>query len=118
MVGGGGQRFVFCMAVALAAPLRADLKIRIKDTFGSLTTTRIEYYKSPVQRTDTDRGGYTIIDSLNRRTITVDPTRREYSIYSFGVAVQPEKVDQTIVFDIETRDTGEQRRAFGHTARH
>ena len=73
MVGGGGQRFVFCMAVALAAPLRADLKIRIKDTFGSLTTTRIEYYKSQVQRTDTDRGGYTITTSLDPSEMVVVP---------------------------------------------
>jgi len=69
----------------LSVPLRADLKITMKQTFAGRTTTSVEYYKGNLWRSDSEPGGgYRIVDSVNRRTITVDRVKREYSVNTFG----------------------------------
>jgi hypothetical protein len=103
----------------LAVPLRADLQITLKETFVGGTTTRVEYYKGNRWRSDSDpNGGYWIVDSANKRTITVDPMKREYSVNTFTRAEPTTDPSQTIVIEIETRDTGEQRQMFGHPVHH
>ena len=103
----------------LSVPLRADLKITMKQTFAGRTTTSVEYYKGNRWRSDSEPGGgYWIVDSVNRRTITVDPVKREYSVNTFTHARPTSDPSQTIVIEIETRDTGEQQQMFGHPAHH
>jgi hypothetical protein len=108
-------------------PLRADLQFTVKDTFAGGTatgveytrveSTRVEYYKENRWRSDSEYG-YRIVDLLNKRAITVDPVKREYSVNSFTHTEQITDPSQTIVIDVETRDTGERRQMFGHPARH
>ena len=103
----------------LSVPLRADLKITMKQTFAGRTTTSVEYYKGNRWRSDSEPGGgYRIVDSVNRRTITVDRVKREYSVNTFTHAGPTSDPSQTIVIEIETRDTGEQQQMFGHPAHH
>jgi hypothetical protein len=98
-------------------PVRADLQISVRETFARGTATRVEYYKGNRWRSDSVYG-YRIVDSLNKRIITVDPVEREYSVNSFTRIKQIADPSQTIVIDVETRDTGERRQMFGHPARH
>lgn len=103
----------------LSVPLRADLKITMKQTFAGRTTTSVEYYKGNRWRSDSQPGGgYAIVDSVSRRTITVDQVKREYSVNTFTHAGPTSDPSQTIVIEIDTRDTGEQQQMFGHPARH
>ena len=102
----------------LAVPLRADLKITMKQTFAGRTTNSVEYYKGNRWRSDLEPGGYRIVDSVNRRTITVDRVKREYSVITFTHAGPTSDPSQTIVIEIEARDTGEQQQMFGHPAHH
>ena len=103
----------------LSVPLKADLKITMKQTFAGRTTTSVEYYKGNRWRSDSEPGGgYRIVDSVNRRTITVDRVKREYSVNTFTHAGPTSDPSQTIVIEIETRDTGEQQQMFGHPAHH
>src|SRR6266700_2781484 len=70
---------------SLAAPLRADLRIQVKETYAGgsasrLEYSRVEYYKGNRARGDSGQGGaYFISDRVNKRTIMVDPAKREYS---------------------------------------
>ena len=68
----------------LSVLLKADLKLTMKQTFAGRTTTSVEYYKGNRWRSDLEPGGYRIVDSVNRRTITVDRVKREYSVNTFG----------------------------------
>ena len=81
----------------LSVPLRADLKITMKQTFTARTTTSVEYYKGNRWRSDSEPGGgYWIVDSVNRRTITVDRVKREYSVNTFthaGPTSDPSQTD-------------------------
>src|SRR6266498_1580018 len=109
------------IGASLAVPLRADLRIRVKETFAGRTATTVEYYKGDLWRSDWEEsGGYRIMDSAGRRAITVDPAKREYSVNTFTRTGQTQTTDpsQTVVIDIETQDTGERRRMFGHPAHH
>ena len=104
---------------SLAAPLQADLKIRVRETFGRGDTTSLVYYcKEHFWRTESpgDRE-YMIVDWVNKRSISVDSAKRQYVLHS--PPRQPEATDSTemIVIEIETRDTGEQRQMFGHATR-
>src|SRR5258708_32495642 len=103
----------------LAVPLRADLRIKVKETFASGTATRAEYYKENRWRSESQQSGdYRIVDSANKRIITVDPAKREYSVNTFTRTEQTTDPSQTIVIEVETRDTGEQRQMFGHPVHH
>lgn len=106
------------MASVTAPPLQADLKIRIQETFGPTTTSRTEYYKDRLWRRDQDPVSYLVIDSANRRSFQVDTERREYVVQTPSRPLAPAHSDATFVVEIDARDTGEQRRVFGHTARH
>jgi hypothetical protein len=104
---------------SLAAPLQADLKIHVQETFGRGGTTSLVYYcKEHFWRTESpgDRE-YMIVDWVNKRSISVDPAKRQYVLHS--PPPNPEATDSTemIVVEIETRDTREQRERFGHAAR-
>lgn len=70
------------MGGIFVVPLRADLRINVKDTFASGPATRVEYCKGSRWRSDSEHG-YRIVDSLNKRAITADPAKREYSVNSF-----------------------------------
>jgi hypothetical protein len=102
---------------SLAAPLRADLRIQVKETYAGGSANRVEYYKGNCARSESDQGGgYVIVDRINKRTIMVDPAKREYSIFTHTErTIDP---SSTIVVDVETRDTGERRQMFGHTVLH
>jgi hypothetical protein len=103
----------------LSVSLRADLKIKMKQTFAGQTTISVEYYKGNRWRSDSEPGGgYWIADSVSRRTITVDRVKREFSVNTFAHAGPTSDPSQTIVIEIETRDTGEQKQMFGHPAHH
>lgn len=104
---------IFCL------PLRADLQIRVKETFSGGTVTRVEYYKGTRWRIDFGSGGsYRIVDSANKSAITVDPAKREYSVHTSTRTEPIIDPSQTIAIEIEGRDTGEQRQMFGHTVHH
>jgi hypothetical protein len=65
-------------------------------------------------------GPYSIIDTANRRVITVAPAHRQYSVYT-GAPAAPKstaKRSQTIVIDISSKDTGERKTMFGREAQH
>ena len=109
----------FPIVLALSASTRADLTLRIRETNGASISTRTDYYKPPFWRTGLPGGSYMVADSANRRSFTVDTAGRQYIVNNVeDVRQQPPSPDQTIVADIETKDTGEQRPMFGHTARH
>jgi len=63
-------------------------------------------------------GDYRIVDSANKRTVTVDPAKREYSVNTFTRTEETTDPSQTIVIEVENRDTGEQRQMFGHPVHH
>lgn len=107
------------ISAGLATPLRGDLKIRVQETFGRGGTTSLVYYcKEHFWRTESpgDRE-YMIVDWVNKRSISVDPAKRQYVLHS--PPRKPEATDspEMIVVEIETRDRGEQRQMFGHAAR-
>lgn len=54
---------------------------------------------------------------MNHRSLSVNYSRREYSIITLAQVPEPVNPVSTVVIEIETRDTGEQRQIFGHTAR-
>jgi hypothetical protein len=103
----------------LSVPLRAELRIKMKQTLAGRTTTSVEYCKGNRWRSDSEpSGSYWIVDSANKGTITVDPVNREYSVNAFTPAEPITNPSQTIVIEIETRDTGEQQQKFGHLLHH
>src|SRR3989442_1727955 len=107
------------VGAGLAVPLRADLRITVKETFASGAATRTEYYKENRWRSESEQiGGYRIVDSANKRIITVDPAKREYYVNTFTRTEQTTDPYQTIVIEVETRGTGEQRQMFGHPVHH
>ena len=89
---------------ALAAPLQADLKIRVQETFGRGGTTSLVYYcKEHFWRTESPRGReYMIVDWVNKRSIAVDPALRQYVVHT--QTRKPEATDsaETVVVEIET----------------
>jgi hypothetical protein len=107
------------IACAGLMPLRADLRIRLKETSIGGSAVVTEYYKGTRWRRDfAAAGGWMVVDSASKQSIAVDPAKQEYTLNTF---VRPKPAidgSQTIVVDIETRDTGEQRQVFGHIARH
>jgi hypothetical protein len=104
---------------SLAAPLYADLRITVKETSASGTATMAEYYKGSHWRRDSEHGGgYLVVDSANKRSITVDPLKQEYSVNTLTRPERATDASQTIVIKIETHDMGEQRQMFGHPVRH
>lgn len=110
---------MLALLIAFAMPVRADFKVQIQLTEGSHTTAQTAYYKPQLWRADLVDRSYLIMDSANRRSIVVEPAARQYWVHNLGGAPQqPAHPDQTIVTEIETRDTGEQRKMFGHIARH
>jgi len=113
-----GSRFALLLATAFVVPLQADLKIKIRETYGPSASYRTEYYKPNFWRSEREPGDDLIVDSTNRRSFLIDTTRREYTVQTHGRAPLPANPARTFRVDIETRDTGEQRQAFGHTARH
>src|SRR6266567_173674 len=119
MAGIGASVLALTVGAILAAPLRGDLRIKSKETFGSSAAMRTDYYKGNRWRSDSEQsGGYRIVDSANKRTITVDPKKREYWVNTF---TRPEQIidpSEMIVIEVETRDTGEQRQMFGHPVHH
>jgi hypothetical protein len=71
---------------SLAAPLQADLKIRVQDTFGRGGTTSLVYYcKEHFRRTESlgDRE-YMIVDWVNKRSISVDVRTRRPPLHDNG----------------------------------
>lgn len=79
----------------------------------------MHYYKENRWRTDSEQSSCSrIIDSTNKRGITIDLVKREYSINAFTHTDPTIDSSQTIVIEIETWDTGEHRQMFGHTAHH
>lgn len=110
---------MLALLIAFAMPVRADFKIQIQLTEGSHIIAQTGYYKPQLWRADLPGRSYVIVDSGNRRSIMVEPAAREYSVQNFGGAPQqPADPDQTVVAEVETRDTGEQRQMFGHIAHH
>jgi hypothetical protein len=104
---------------SLAAPLQADLKIHVQETFGRGGTTSLVYYcKEHFWRTESpgDRE-YMIVDWVNKRSISVDPAKRQYVLHSPPRNREATDSTEMIVIEIETRDTGEQRQMFAHAAR-
>lgn len=115
----GTPAVTLLIGIGLVAPLRADLSIHIRETYGATSTSRVEHYKQRLWRTDWTAGGYQIGDPVNRRSITVDTALRQYMVVDTPApAPQVGNPVETIVVEIETLDTGEQRPAFGHTAHH
>ena len=112
--------FPAAILVVLAAPsLRADLRIAIRESYGSTVTQRTEYFKNDLWRRDSESGNsYSVFDRIRNRVVTVNPGRREYSVYSPVQRVSETDPSRTIVVDIKARDTGEHRTMFGHVARH
>ena len=116
------------LGASLGVPLRADLRIKVKETFNTDTatmghyykeSTMVHYYKENRWRSDSEESGdYRVIDSANKRIIIVDLTKREYSINSLTNTNQIKDPSQTIVIEIEGRDTGEHRQMFGHPIHH
>ena len=103
----------------LAAPLQADLKIRVQESFGRGGTTSLVYYcKEHFWRTESPGGReYMIVDWVNKRSIAVDPALRQYVVHTQTRKPVATDSAETVVIKIETRDRGEQRQMFGHAAR-
>jgi hypothetical protein len=108
------------VVAGFSGPLQADLTIKTRETFGSDSRTRTEYYKGSLRRMDFEQNDtYSIGDTSTKRYKIVDPTKHEYYDSSpYRLAAMSSDQSQTLVIEIETRDTGEQRQMFGHTARY
>jgi hypothetical protein len=65
---------------SLAAPLQADLKIRVQESFGRGGTTSLVYYcKEHFWRTESPGGReYMIVDWVSKRSISIDLALRQY----------------------------------------
>jgi hypothetical protein len=109
---------VILIGVAVAVPLLGDLKIQIKTTEGSTTSSRTEYYKNGQWRFEVAPGVYVIADSATQRSIMVFSARREYSVNQMVRPLPATNPEMTFIEEIKTSDTGERRDLFGHTARH
>jgi hypothetical protein len=98
---------------------RADLRIAFRETYPTATATRVEYYRGNLWRTDSRAGGsYTIVDSAKRQSTTIDPASHTYSVQSLPPKASAPVFGRTMVVEIESRDTGEQRQMFGHVVHH
>src|SRR5260370_16258280 len=72
------------VGAGLAVPLRADLRIKVKETFASGIASRAEYYKGNRWRRESEQsGGHWILDLTNKSAITLDPAKREKSLKHF-----------------------------------
>src|SRR6202035_4185055 len=85
----------------LIMPLRADLRITVEEAFpGGPNTTRVEYCKGNRLRTDSQPGGdYWIADLANKRGISGDPVKREYSLHTFARAEPTTDPSETIAIE-------------------
>jgi hypothetical protein len=119
MVAGRNGLITLVAKAIIAVPSRADLRIKVTETSVAGTSIRTEYFKGDRWRRDSEpAGGWLIVDSANKRSIAVDASRHEYSVNTFASRGQTLDADETIVVEIETRDTGEQSQKFGHRVRH
>ena len=68
----------------LAAPLQADLKIRVQESFGRGGTTSLVYYcKEHFWRTESPGGReYMIVDWVSKRSISIDLALRQYLVHT------------------------------------
>ncbi len=100
----------------LAYPLHADLRLVVQQTYGSSTNVETDWYRDQLSRSDSNRGSY-IFDKARGTVTVLDATRREY-YEARGRVTSLRQLDRStaIVIECDTRDTGETRDVWGHTA--
>lgn len=110
--------FRLVLLIALTQPVRADLRIVSTRTNGGRTVRETDYYKGDFMRADAPHISY-IADPSHHVTILF-PNKREYWVQSTDRRNAGFTIDtsRTVVIETETRDTGEQKQVWGHTAHH
>ena len=123
---------VLCVA-AFAAEVRADVKIKSRQTMQGQTYDNATYIKGKRQRTESMGGQSVTIQQCDlRRDIQIMPQMRAYTVnpYDTGAAAAAnapaasttKKVERTqgglVTSTITSKDTGERKQMFGYTARH
>src|SRR5829696_7410917 len=123
---------VLCVA-AFAAEVRADVKIKSRQTMQGQTYEGATYIKGKRQRTESMGGQSVTIQQCDlRRDIQIMPAMRAYTVRPYesaGAAATGAPASDTrqttertkgglITSTITTRDTGERKQMFGYTARH
>lgn len=119
MLAKGAFVLVLFGAVLFPAILRADLRIVFRNTYPATTVTHVDYYKGNLRRTHWGAGSsYTIVDSAKKQAISINPANHTYSVHTFTPKLPTPDTSRTIVVEIDSRDTGEQRLMFGHAVHH
>jgi hypothetical protein len=130
----GRLALLLLCAASAAAEARADVKIKSRQTMQGQSYDNATYIKGKRQRTESMGGQSVTIQQCDlRRDIQIMPAMRAYTVrpYDAGGAQAAasgtpasdtrQTVEQTkgglVTSTITTRDTGERKQMFGHTAR-
>jgi hypothetical protein len=119
-------------AAAAAAEARADVKIKSRQTMQGQTYENATYIKGKRQRTEQMGGQSVTIQQCDlRRDLQLMPAMKAYTVNPYdtgapatnapasGTTTKVESTKGGVVnMTITTKDTGERKQMFGHTARH
>lgn len=121
---------LLCVATA-AAEVRADVKIKSRQTMQGQSYENATYIKGKRSRTEMMGGQSITIQQCDlRRDIQIMPAMKAYTINPYDTGAAPNApasgttrtVERTpgglVTSIITTKDTGERRQMFGYTARH
>ncbi len=125
---------VLLAGAAATAEVRADVKIKSRQTVQGQSYENATYIKGKRQRTESMGGQSVTIQQCDlRRDIQIMPQMRAYTVTPYDDAaaqaaagtpasVTRQTAERTqgglVTSTITTRDTGERKQMFGHTARH
>ncbi|HEX8685472.1 MAG TPA: hypothetical protein VF654_03195, partial [Pyrinomonadaceae bacterium] len=129
----GRVALLLLCAASAAAEARADVKIKSRQTVQGQSYDNATYIKGKRQRTEGMGGQSVTIQQCDlRRDVQIMPAMRAYTVRPYETggaqaagATAPgtrQTVEQAkgglVTSTITTRDTGERKQMFGHTARH
>jgi hypothetical protein len=127
----GRLALILLCAATAAAEARADVKIKSRQTMQGQSYENATYIKGKRQRTESMGGQSVTIQQCDlRRDIQMMPAMKAYTVNPYGDATAAanapasgtrQTVEQTkggvVTSTVTTRDTGERKQMFGHTAR-
>ncbi len=132
MLRAGRLALLLLFAASAAAEARADVKIKSRQTMQGQSYENATYIKGKRQRTESMGGQSVTIQQCDlRRDIQIMPAMKAYTVNPYGDATAAAAnapatgtrrvVEQTkgglVTSTVTTRDTGERKQMFGHTAR-
>lgn len=104
--------------LVIVLPSQADLRIVTKTGCDGHVSTVTDYFKDGSVRSETT-GGSVIFDTVHKRLyLLAQRSQGRFSGFSGRISALLQDGRRTVVVESETRDTGEKRQQWGHTARH